>query len=307
MQINRLFEIIYLLMERKSMTAKELAAHFEVSVRTIYRDIDTLGVAGIPIYTVKGKGGGIRLMENFVLNRSVLSDKEQEEILSAIQGVSALGGLEGKDTARKLTSFFGSRNPDWIAVDFQDWGNSGQNKFTELKQAILQGLVVSFQYYNSSGEGTVRSVEPKQLVFKDKNWYLSAWCRKKEGMRFFKLTRMKGLKVEDEHFDRTMPVYEGMQRRTQQKAEENKPPIIPVVDMKLKIAAASAYRVYEEFEEPEIKKHKDGSFTITVSYPENEWIYGMLLSYGQDLEVLKPGRVRREMKNRIKKMAKLYS
>lgn len=307
MQINRLFEIIYLLMERKSMTAKELAAHFEVSVRTIYRDIDTLGEAGIPIYTVKGKGGGIRLMENFVLNRSVLSGKEQEEILSAIQGVSALGGLEGKDTARKLSSFFGSSNPDWIAVDFQDWGNSGQNKFSDLKRAILQSLVVTFQYYNSNGEGAVRSVEPKQLVFKDKNWYLSAWCRKKEGMRFFKLTRIKDLKVEDEHFDRTMPAYEGMQSRPQQCSEGSEQFVIPTVELKLKIAASSAYRVYEEFEESEIKKHKDGSFTVTVTYPENEWIYGMLLSYGQELEVLKPGRVRREIKSRIKKMAKLYS
>lgn len=90
MQINRLFEIVYLLLDRKNMTAKELAEHFEVSVRTILRDIETLSMAGIPIYTVQGKGGGVRLMDNFVLNKSVLTDKEQQDILSALQGLNAV-------------------------------------------------------------------------------------------------------------------------------------------------------------------------------------------------------------------------
>lgn len=90
MQISRLFEIVYLLLDKKCITAQELADRFEVSARTIYRDIDTLSQAGIPVFASRGKGGGIRLMDNFILNKSVLSKEEQSSILSALHGMNAL-------------------------------------------------------------------------------------------------------------------------------------------------------------------------------------------------------------------------
>ena len=87
MQLNRLFEIVYILLNRKQVTARELAQRFEVSTRTIYRDIESLTEAGVPVYTNKGKGGGISLLDNFILNKSYLNTDEQQEILTALQGL----------------------------------------------------------------------------------------------------------------------------------------------------------------------------------------------------------------------------
>ena len=106
MQINRLFEIIYILLNKKSITATELAKHFEVSVRTIYRDIDTLSFAGIPIYAVQGKGGGISLLDDYILDKSLLSEKEQNEILYALQSLSAAKVPESKEVLERLSRLF---------------------------------------------------------------------------------------------------------------------------------------------------------------------------------------------------------
>ncbi len=106
MQVNnRLFEIIYILMQKKKVTAKELADRFEVSTRTIYRDIETLSSANIPIYSSKGKGGGIGLLEEYVLNKTILSEEEQNQILFALQGTKKVSGQDEKDILEKLSLF----------------------------------------------------------------------------------------------------------------------------------------------------------------------------------------------------------
>ena len=122
MKNSRLFEILYLLVERRALTAGELAQRLEVSERTIYRDIDALSAAGIPVYTQKGQGGGIRLMDQFVLDRALLSQRQQDEILFALQAVLAAGGGEGEETLARLSSLFHREGRDWLEVDFTGWG-----------------------------------------------------------------------------------------------------------------------------------------------------------------------------------------
>ena len=148
MQINRLFEIIYVLLDKKSVTAKELAEHFGVSRRTICRDIDTLSTAGIPIYTERGKGGGIRLLPDFVLNKSLLSEQEQNEILSALHGLASIK-TEGTDLIlQKLSSIFGKTTTNWLEVDFPGWSYEN-DYFNDLKVAISERRIAEFDYYNS--------------------------------------------------------------------------------------------------------------------------------------------------------------
>ena len=120
MQINRLLEIVYILLSKKTVTAKELAGRFGVSQRTIYRDIDALSLAGIPVYTEKGKGGGISLLPGFVLNKSILSEGEQQEILSALQGLSAVSAAQTDNVLQKLSALFNTNSIGWIDVDFSD-------------------------------------------------------------------------------------------------------------------------------------------------------------------------------------------
>ena len=146
MQINRLFEIVYVLLDKKSVTSKELAERFEVSSRTIYRDIETLSSAGIPVYMSKGKGGGISLLPDFVLNKTVITDEEKEDILSSLKAVNAINLCKTDTALNKLSSLFGESNTDWIEVDFFSWANA-QNEtetFNTIKSAIYSKRVISF-------------------------------------------------------------------------------------------------------------------------------------------------------------------
>ncbi|MDR0273485.1 MAG: HTH domain-containing protein, partial [Clostridiales bacterium] len=147
MQSNRLFEIIYVLLNKKSVTAKDLAERFGVSTRTIYRDVDTLSLSGIPIYTEKGKGGGISLLPEFVLSKSILSEREQNEILNALQGLSNI--QNGDSVLRKLSAVFNKTAANWLEVDFSDWGFRDGDIFDGFKTAILEKRIASFEYFST--------------------------------------------------------------------------------------------------------------------------------------------------------------
>lgn len=155
MQINnRLFEIVYILMQKKKITAKELANKFEVSTRTIYRDVEILSGANIPIYATKGKEGGLALLDDYVLNKAILSDEEQNQILFALQGMGKAVGEDKKDILDKLSTLFNKQINDWIKIDFSNWGKNAiqEKRFDMIKTAILNKKLIEFVYYNSNGE-----------------------------------------------------------------------------------------------------------------------------------------------------------
>lgn len=296
MQVNRLFEIIYILLNKENVTAKELSEQFEVSSRTIYRDIEVLCQSGIPIYTTQGKGGGIRLLDNFVLNKSVLSQKEQEEIISALQGLSATNYPDVDQVLSKLSNLFGTGYNSWVEVDFSDWSSTQKDKFNIIKLAIIKKQIISFDYYSTYGEKTNRVVEPLKLWFKDKIWYVKAYCRLKADVRTFKLSRIRNLILVDEYFEPKLIDEQKITTKHQ----------VAYTCLKLKIHSSQAYRVYDEFEEEQIEKINDDYFIITVGYPEDEWVYGYLMSFGFYAEILEPPHVRALIKERLKKAVELY-
>ena len=301
MQINRLFEIVYILLDKKTITAKELSERFEVSVRTIYRDVDTLSIAGIPIYTNKGKGGGISLMDDFVLNKSVLSEKEQNEILMSLQSLNAMKFLDVEPVLKRLSTIFNKESTKWIDVDFSKWGSddSEKEKFNTIKTAIISTKIINFDYFSSYGEKTLRTVEPLKLVFKGQDWYLYGFCRLKHEFRIFKITRIRNIKLLDETFKRDIPndIWgEG------DKSYKNK-----MVTITLKIDERMAYRIYDEFHEENIVKNPDGSFNVTTSFPEGDWIYGYVMSYGDYAEVIEPKDIREIIKRKFEDGLKKYS
>ena len=146
MHASRLFEIVYILLNKDRVTAKELAERFGVSTRTIYRDIDTIGLAGIPVYSEKGKGGGISLLPDFVLNKSILSEQEQSEILASLQGLTQIRTDDTSHVLQKLSTVFNKTAAKWLEVDFSDWSFERQDFWGGFKSAILQKLVVEFDY-----------------------------------------------------------------------------------------------------------------------------------------------------------------
>ena len=174
MSQGRLFELLCLLLERGRMTAPQLAEHFEVSVRTIYRDIDALSAAGVPVYSTPGKGGGVSLLEGYTLHRAAFTEEEQQLLLTALRSLPGDAGQGTAETLSKLSALFRRREPDWLQVELSRWGSAGADnaKFVQLKQAILSRRVLSFTYVGASGQTTRRSVLPARLVFKGRDWYL---------------------------------------------------------------------------------------------------------------------------------------
>lgn len=288
MQIHRLFQIVYILLDRKIVTAKELADYFEVSARTIYRDVETLSGAGIPVYMNKGKGGGITLLPEFVLNKSVITEKEKEEILSSLNAIGAVSLEEDSTALKKLETLFGGTDTNWIEVDFGFWadGEKEATLFGTLKEAILRKKVIQFRYANAKGEEQSRQVEPLKLVFKGTCWYLYGFCKMRQEYRFFKLKRIQELKVTAETFCRYCP-------ETVLKKESNIT-FRKMLNVKLQIDKAVAYRVYDDFEN--YQQLEDGSFLVEGEFLENEWLINGILSYGKYCKVLEPAELRRKVK-----------
>lgn len=298
MKDNRYFQMIYLLLEKGNMTAPQLAEHFEVSVRTIYRDIDILSSAGVPVYTSQGKGGGIFIQDNFVLNKSILSEEEQQQILSAIQGVRVVEEESTRNLLSKLSSVFQKQNIDWFEFDFSSWTKTGAKKetFHLLQNAIFKSEKVVFQYYNGKGESIERIVEPLKLVFKSYDWYLYGFCCMRNDYRFFKLTRIRNLEITKEKYYRTIP------NKIFERSEKFEMEMIQVT---LLFDKSMSVKVYEEFDEEVIQKQDENLYVETLM-PNNELLYRYILSCGEKVEVLAPESVRKLVYERVKKIAEKY-
>lgn len=296
MQINRLFEMIYLLLDKKSVTAGEMAKHFEVSPRTIYRDVELLSSAGIPIYMTKGKGGGISLLPDFVLNKTVLTENEKADILSALHAVNAVSPENTNTAVKKLSTLFGKLDSDWVEVDFSGWANVEEESelFATLKTAILRKNIVNFLYHSNSIT-MQREVEPLKLVFKSQGWYLYGYCNERKDYRFFKLRRIKNLNILDMVFTRSQPekIFDGS------KVFED-----DFVTMTLKFGKEMAYRVYDEF--PDCTLLPDGSFTVSLTMPRGEWVYHYLATFGEYCEVVEPLDIRLQIKETLQKTLAQY-
>jgi len=293
MSANRLFQMVNILLERKTVTATELSRKFEVSVRTIYRDIDTLSSAGIPIYTTQGKGGGISLLENYILDKSLLSATEQDLILAALKNTSAASN-EFDDLLLKLSALFKKTDTNWMEVDLSRWGNKehDREKFNVLRDAIIKKYILTFFYISSYGEKTARTVKPAKLVFKSKAWYLQAFCLNKKSFRTFKINRMSNIMMTDEHFEDTLepPTIEDTTQIDQ----------YPL--LKLKFNKAIAYRVYDEFDESDSSLDNNGNIIVSIRMPEDMWLYGFLLSFGSSLQVLEPAHIKYHLAEEAEKI-----
>ncbi|MCG8485154.1 MAG: YafY family transcriptional regulator [Clostridia bacterium] len=303
MKINRLLEIVIILLNKKMVTAKELSERFDVSTRTIYRDIDILSSSGIPIYTNKGNGGGIALLENFTMNKTLLSEKDSESIILALKTLQATKYPEIELVLDKLGGLFGNvRAEDWVTVDFSRWGEDSliESKFNNIKKAILERKIICFDYVNSFNHKSSRKAAPIKLYFKGESWYVWAYCIEKQGIRLFKLSRMKHLKMTDDSFNRNEKVKELEKIKQKQQAP-------PMVKLKLEFQPSVLYRLYDYYDDDMIQQNKDDTYTLNVEFPEDEWIYSYIMSFGSLVKVLEPEYVRDEVIKRFSKTLEQYN
>ena len=297
MKDNRLFRILYYILEKGKVTASELADKFEVSVRTIYRDIDSISSAGIPIYALQGKGGGIEIAEDFVLRKSLLSENEKQQIISALQGLDNIAIQHENELLTKLSAFFKMKNTSWIEIDFNNWQNNKmyEKTFNDIKSAILSKNIVSFTYFSSNEKETSRRVKPIRLLFKSQDWYLYAFCLFRNDFRYFKLSRIKNLEIYTEKFDDS---FEDVILKKEMPHENT-------VKIKVKFDRKVAFRVYDELN-GEITEDNDGNLYTEIEIPNDYNLYNYIFSFGDGAEVLEPKEIRMQIKETINKMAEKY-
>lgn len=309
MKIDRLLSIVILLMNRPLIQAKELADMFEVSVRTIYRDIDSINGAGIPVVTYQGAGGGIGLMEGYRLDRNVLTEHELAYIFTALQSVSSYGGGEHSLLMEKISSVippsqtaaFRSKTTQLI-VDFSPWGLQRplEERLSLLKEALEETAAVSFEYVAADGKISRRSVDPYTLVLKGRAWYLYGFCAEREDFRLFKLLRMKSLIKEKRSYVRQeLPLKE----LPWSSGWSDPPDTTPVV---LHFSAEGRHLAEDYFDYSELRPDGNGGYTVTVYYPEDNWLYGFLLGFGTAAEVLEPEHIRLRLGEIAARVAATY-
>lgn len=286
MKSSRLWQIVYQLLENGQTTAPALAQLLEVSRRTVYRDVEALCQAGVPIVTAQGKDGGISLMDGFVLSKQLMSAHEKEQLLLAVKSLSS--ATRENELLAKLGGLFEQSGADWLEVDFSRWGQTGQSnaRFDLIKRAILEKRVLRFCYAALNGKSSLRSVRPARLCYKSSAWYLQGYCLQRQAFRTFKLSRMSAVETTDEAFTESLapPPIEA------EEASGAWP------EIKLRFPNEMAFRVMDEFDGDLIQREADGSLLVTVRMPLGDgWLCGYLLSFGGRVEIVTPDWLRTEL------------
>ena len=231
----------------------------------------------------------------------MLNQGERDSLLLALKTLQSTKYPEIDKVLDKIGAVFKqSPTADWVDINFSPWGSgpNAENKLLNIKMAILGCHVITFDYINANGIKSQRTAEPLQLRYNGQAWYMSAYCRTRQQVRTFRLSRIKNLVVTDKAFT----------RRPVENAVEEEPEPVPQRDvtLKLRFRPEHLYRVFDDYDEEKITRNPDGSYDVMVTFPEDEWVYGYILSFGNYVEVLEPQHIRNIITDRMRKTLAIY-
>lgn len=300
MKIDRLIGILSVLLQKESATAPELAKRFEVSRRTIQRDIEDLCKAGIPLVTRQGNSGGISIMENYRMERTLLTGTEMQDILA---GLRSLDSVNGTKRYAQLMEKLCAGSSDFMAgdqsvlIDLSSWYKDAlAPKIEQIRTAIAGCLEIEFFYYGPNGEGA-RRIEPYYLIFRWSSWYVYGWCKAREDFRLFKLNRMDGLGITD-------TVFEKRQVRPPDMGDER---IFPGgIQVRALFAPECKWRLVEEFGIHCFEEQADGKLLFSADYTNKESLFTWLMSFQDKAVLLEPAGLRGEIWEILSRMQKNY-
>lgn len=308
MQIDQLFEFVYILIDKKQVTAKEMSEHFGVSIRTIHRWIEALSVSGVPLYSLKGRGGGIAISDNYALDKTLLSEEERLAIVSSVKALESLSGnpaslVNANIKAAEKLSHLVQSDSDWLEVDFAPWSPEGsevRNLFGTLRDSILKKRQITFDYFTGDGRSEKRTVHPWKLIFRGQSWYLYGWCTTRKAERFFKLTRMRNLMMTSKsaNINRSVAVAEPAQLPEYS---------APLIQIKAKITQEKVSYLMDSFICSEIKALKNGWVNVTFTAPDTPWLCEILLSFGAQIKIQSPARLKNKIAETAVKISELYN
>jgi predicted DNA-binding transcriptional regulator YafY len=308
MRIDRMLSIVITLLQQEKISARELAEKFEVSVRTVYRDVDAINRAGIPIITHAGNSGGIGLMNTFKLDRRLLSMEDFIYILSSLKGINeTLDNKEIENAIDKISSLvpkdkskFVESQLDQIIFDMAPWGYAKKqtDKVKLLHESIINKQILRFRYTDQNSRESIRTIEPMTLVFKGSTWYLFGYCLKRNDYRIFRLSRLSSMELlVDKFTPRKMTYKEFAKRET---GREN------LVRHIFRFHPDVRQIVEDYFDEKYISVGKDKYITLNAMFPEGDWFVSGLLSYGDKVEVIEPKKLRKAILETVEKITGFY-
>ncbi len=276
MKLDRLIGILSILLQQDKITAPELAEKFEVSVRTILRDIDDISKAGIPITTSQGQCDGISIMDGYKINRTLLSSSEMQAIFSGLKSLDSVSGTNRYRQLMDKLSVSNTINADnHIIIDLATWDkNVVSTKIEHIKAAMEQKSIIIFRYY-SPERTEQRSIEPCRLVFQWPNWYICGFCVKRQDYRLFKLTRMTELTSAEEVFiQRNVPEYEC------DKLRHTKGEIFTTVQFDKSVK----WRIVDEFGTENFTEDENGNVILTFTWSDKFSFYSYILCFRENAE-----------------------
>lgn len=308
MKMDRLLHMVILLLNRRRMKARELADTLGVTVRTVYRDMESLCQAGIPLVTYQGQNGGIGIAEGYRLDRTVMTDEEWASVMVALKSLSkSYTGSNAAALVEKLRTVMPEQRESFrvktesVLIDFSPWGADArtEEKVRLLKEAVESGRMVAFAYTSAKNETLDRRVEPHTLVLKGQSWYLYGWCGSRQDFRLFKLSRMREIRVLQEGFARR----EVRLDQWDLAEEWNRSGTVEVL---LRFEPGLRMVVEDRFGVEQVELDEAGRVLVRFAYREDEWLYGFLLSFGPGAEVLEPPHLREILRDRASRIAAMY-
>lgn len=300
MKLDRLIGILSVLLQRETVTAPYLADKFEVSRRTINRDIETLCGAGIPICTKQGAHGGISILENYKIDRTLLSANEMQDILA---GLRSLDSVHGTNQYEQLMEKLSAGSSDFmtgnqsVLIDLSSWyKDSLSPKIAVIRSAIDRHCKLKFVYYSPRGEQK-RTVEPYYLIFRWSSWYVWWFCETRQDFRLFKLNRMDELEMTDCKF---------LPRAVSMPDLSNERVFPGGTAVKVLFDASCKWRLIEEFGADSFEVQKDGTLMFCMDFTNKENLLSWLMTFGACAELLEPEELRREFGKTLRNMLQKY-
>ncbi len=312
MKMDRLLAIVMLLLNRRRVSARELAERFEVSLRTVYRDVETICQAGIPVMAHAGATGGYEIMERYRLERQFLSMEELQSIVIALRGIRGpldeghISGLLDKVGAM-LASPNAPIQPgsdEQVIIDLNPWreDRGEKERLADLRRAMGDNKLVAFTYTSNGGEVLRRICEPMHVVLKGYVWYLYGYCRIREDYRIFRLSRIKSLDIMDETFERRTDRLPET-KLTWDRGDTGG----TLLRLQLRFEARARAQVEDYYESEQIVEQPDGRLCVEASMPDEPWLYTWLLGFGTSVCVLSPRHVAEQLKQAAQEIVNMYA
>lgn len=302
MKLERLISMIYKLLNHEVLPASVLADEFQVSKRTIYRDIDTICAAGIPVISYEGSKGGYGIIEGYKMEKSLLGSYDVSLLITILKSLSSVFEDDrAKGTIERLQAIEPKHKFSTLSLDFET-NRIETNALLYLRAGINEQRIVRFNYVNSKNKRTMRKLEPVHLYFKYHNWYIYGFCKSRQAYRDFRISRMMNLNLTEESFQRH-------HKMSTESTDSKNTDYGHLENVVFHVKPDSLAEVMDKFPQADKQFNVDGSVTmcLPVFKPlQAHWLWAILLGFGSGTEVVEPRKLREILKEKLQETLKIY-